>query len=96
MIRQILNWFHPSQKNKRPNVTGVHNAVGWAKAKKAAMVFDRKISRFNEKPKGWFVEWDEKEGVFREGILGKKTRRLYVIDDHPADYVSADWYVFPE
>lgn len=96
MIRQILNWLHPSPKNKRPNVTGVHEAMGWERAGRTAMVFDRKISRFNEKPDGWFVEWDETDGVFREGVLGSKTRRLYVIDDHLADYVSADWYVLPE
>ena len=95
MIRQILNWFHPSPKNRKPNVTGVHNAYGWDRASFLCRA-GYKLSRFNEKPAGWFVEWDGKENVYREGTIVSKTRRLYVINDHPADYVSADWYVLPE
>ena len=79
--------------SNKQNVTGVHEAIGWDMARSLAFNLNKKISRFNEKPDGWFVEWDDTDRVFREGIKGSKTRRRYVINDYPADYVSCDWYI---
>ena len=91
-IKWILNWLGAGSPKKQ-NVTGVHNARSWSDAEKIAKLGYYKVSRFNEKPDGWFLEWDEVDKVFREGIKGSKTRKLYVPEDYPADYVSCDWYI---
>ena len=91
-IKAIFKWLGAGSPKKQ-NVTGVHNAMSWVDASAAAWSNGDKISRFNERPAGWFVEWDDTDKVFREGIKGSKTRRRYVINDYPADYVSCDWYI---
>jgi len=91
-IRKILNYFFGGGTKAHTNIRGVHEAMGQEKALALAKS-GKKVSRMKEKPNGWFVEWDDIDKVFREGIKGSKTRKLYVPEDNPADYVSADWYI---
>ena len=90
-IKWILNWLGAGSPRKE-NVTGAHQARSWSDAEKIVKL-GYKVSRFKEKPVGWFVEWDDVDKVFREGRQGSKTRKLYVPEDNPADMVSCDWYI---
>ena len=91
-IRKILNYFFGGGTKAHTNIRGVHEAMGQEKALALAKS-GKKVSRMKEKPNGWFVEWDANDKVFREGILGNRTRNLYVPTEHLADSVSSDWFV---
>ena len=76
------------------HVTGIHNAMSWSDAEFEMVVQPRnRVSRFKEKPNGWFLEWDDKDQIFVEGIKGSEKRKLYAPKDHPADMIACDWYV---
>ena len=90
LILSIFKWLGAGSPKKQ-NVTGME-AMGWPKARLSAMQGFR-VSRFNEKPNEWFVEWDNTDKVFREGSTGSKTRKLYVPEDNMGDMVSCDWYI---
>ena len=91
LILSIFKWLGAGSP-KKENVTGAHQARSWSDAEKIVKLGE-KVFRFNERPAGWFVEWDDVDKVFREGRQGSKTRKLYVPEDNPADMVSCDWYI---